>query len=115
MRLQLYAGTEGFKDTDLRDGDIFAVHPNTWTPGAQEAKRFLVVEVEDFDEETARELVKSDYAPGDGDEPVIRRQRAYRIDYAPKLTPEELAAARDKEVASPVITGRFSLADIARK
>lgn len=115
MRLQLYAGTEGFKDTDLRDGDIFAVHPNTWVPGETEAKRFLVVEVEDFDEETARELVKSDYAPGDGEDPVIRRQRAYRLDYAPKLTPEELALARDKNLASPVIVGRFSTADIARK
>lgn len=114
MRLQLYVGTEGFTDDALRDGDIFAVQPDTWEPGAKEKQRYLVIQVEDFNGDWA-ELSKSEYAPGPGEEPVIRRARAYRVDYAPKLDAEELAAARDRNVAVDPIVGRFTLADIARK
>lgn len=114
MKLQLYVGTEGFTDDALRDGDIFAVHDDAWEPGIKEKQRYLVVQCEDFSG-SWDELVKSEYAPGPGAEPVIRRARAYRVDYAPKLDAEELAAARDRTVAVDPIVGRFTLADIARK
>ena len=114
MKLMLYVGTEGFTDDALRDGDIFAVHPDTWEPGAKEKQRYLIVQVEGFNG-SWDELVKSEYAPGPGAEPVIRRARAYRVDYAPKLDAEELAAARDRNTAVEPIAGRFTLADIARK
>jgi hypothetical protein len=114
MKIMLYVGTEGFADSDFRDGDIFAVHPDSWEPGAKEKQRYLIVQTADYAGDWA-ELVKSEYAPGPGAEPVIRRQRAYRVDYAPKLEAEELAAARNRTVSVEPITGRFTLADIARK
>ena len=114
MKLMLYVGTEGFTDTDLRDGDVFAVHTDDWEPGAKEKQRFLIVQTADYAGDWG-ELMKSEYAQGPGAEPVIRRQRAYRVDYAPKLDADELAAARDRTVAVEPIVGRFSLGDVARK
>lgn len=114
MKLQLYVGTEGFADTDFRDGDIFAVHDDAWEPGNKEKQRYLVVQTEDYAGDWS-ELVKSEYTTGPGAEPVVRRQRAYRVDYAPKLDAEELTAARDRNVAVDPIVGRFTLGDIARK
>lgn len=115
MKLQLYVGDEGFTDLDLRDGDIFAVHDDAWEPGAKERQRYLIVQVPDYGGPWD-EMVKSEYMQGVGEEPVIRRMRAYRVDYAPRLDAEELAAARDRNVAvDPIAAGRFTLADIARK
>lgn len=114
MYLMLYVGDEGFTDLDLRDGDIFAVHPDDWVPGNKEKQRYLVVQTPDYTGPWD-ELVKSEYMQGPGEEPVIRRQRAYRVDYAPKLDAEELAAARDRNATVEPLIGRFTLADIARK
>lgn len=114
MHLMLYVGDEGFTDLDLRDGDIFAVRPDDWVPGAKEKQRYLIVQVPNYGG-SWDELVKSEYMQGPGDEPVIRRMRAYRVDYAPKLDADELIAARDRNVSVEPLVGRFTLADIARK
>lgn len=114
MKLMLWTRDEGFTDGEFRDGDIFQVHPDTWEPGAKEKQRWLVVHVPDFAGDW-NELVKSEYTVGAGAEPVMRRMRAYRVDYASKLDPEELAAAKDPTVTVEPIVGRFSLSDIARK
>lgn len=114
MKLMLWARDEGFTDGEFRDGDIFQVFPDDWEPGAKEKQRFLIVQMPDFTGDWS-ELVKSEYSVGGGGEPVLRRMRAYRVDYAPKLTPEELSAARDPVQTVEPITGRFTLSDIARK
>jgi hypothetical protein len=113
MRLMLWARDEGFTDGEFRDGDIFQVHPDSWEPGTKELQRFLVVQMPDFAGDN-EELMKSEYAVGAGGEPVLRRMRAYRVDYATKLDPETLAAARDPQQSVPVQT-QFALSDIARK
>jgi hypothetical protein len=114
MHLMLYVGDEGFTDIDLRDGDIFAVQPDDWTPGSKEKQRYLIVKTPDFTGPWD-ELVKSEYMQGPGEAPVIRRMRSYRVDYVPLLDAEELAATRDRAVAVEPIVGRFTLGHIARK
>lgn len=114
MHLMLYVGDEGFTDLDLRDGDIFSVQPDDWVPGAKEKQRYLIVKMPDYSGPW-QELVKSEYMQGPGEEPLIRRMRAYRVDYAPKLDADELTAVRDRSVAVEPIVGRFSVVDIARK
>ncbi len=114
MKLMIWTRDEGFTDGEFRDGDIFQVWPDSWEPGAREKERFLVVQTPDFAGDW-NELVASEYTAGPGAEPVIRRMRKYRLDYAAKLDTDELAAARDPEAPVDPIVGRFTLADIARK
>lgn len=114
MKLMLYVGDEGFADDQLRDGDVFSVNPDTWEPGNKEKQRFLVVQVPDHTG-SWDELAAPEYAPGPGAEPIVRRMRKYRVDYASKLDSETLAQVRDKAVAVEPIVGLFTLADIARK
>ena len=113
MRLMLWARDEGFTDGEFRDGDIFQVQPDAWEPGTKELQRFLIVQMPDF-AGNWEELMKSEYTVGSGGEPILRRMRAYRVDYATKLDPETLAAARDPQQSVPVQT-QFALTDIARK
>jgi hypothetical protein len=114
MKLMLWTKDEGFTDGEFRDGDIFQVWPDSWEPGNKEKQRFLIVQMPDFAGDQA-ELISSEYTVGAGAEPVIRRMRKYRVDYAAKLDPEELAAAKDPLQAVEPITDRFTLSDIARK
>jgi hypothetical protein len=113
MRLLVWIRDEGVLDTNFRDGDIFQSWPDEWTPGSKETQRWLAVQIpEGLD---PAELVTSEYAVGPGEEPVVRRMRKYRLDYAPRLTPEELEAAKDPNVDVPLIEGRYSLVDVVRK
>lgn len=114
MKLMLWTKDEGFTDGEFRDGDIFQVQPDEWEPGAKEKQRFLIVQMPDFAGDM-QELVTSEYAPGPGAEPIIRRMRKYRVDYAAKLDPEQLAAAKDSQTTVEPIVGVFGLSDIARK
>lgn len=114
MKLMLWTKDEGFTDGEFRDGDIFQVWPDEWEPGNKEKQRFLIVQMPDFAGDQ-NELIASEYGVGPGAEPEVRRMRKYRIDYAAKLDPEELAAAKDQTVAVEPVVGRFTLADIARK
>ena len=114
MQLMLWVRDEGFTDGDFRDGDIFQVWDDAWIPGNLEKARFLVIQVPNYGGDQ-NELVASEYAPGPGADPVIRRMRKYRVDYAPKLDTETLAAVKDIESMVEPITGVFTLADISRK
>jgi hypothetical protein len=114
MKLMLWTKDEGFTDGEFRDGDIFQVYSDEWEPGAKEKQRFLIVQMPDFAGDMG-ELVASEYTTGPGEEPIVRRMRKYRIDYAAKLDPEELAAAKDTLATVETIVGRFALSDIARK
>lgn len=114
MKLMLWTRDEGFTDGEFRDGDIFQVQPDEWEPGAKEKQRFLIVQVPDFAGDW-EELVKSEYTTGPGAEPVVRRMRAYRVDWRSKMDPDEIAAAVDPQQTVEPIAGRFVLADIARK
>jgi len=114
MKLMLWTKDEGFTDGEFRDGDIFQVWPDEWEPGNKEKQRFLIVQMPDYAGDML-ELVASEYATGPGEDPIIRRMRKYRIDYAAKLDPEQLAAAKDSQVAVETVVGVFALSDIARK
>lgn len=114
MFLVLWVKDEGFTDGEFRDGDIFQVQPDDYVPGEKTKQRFLIVQVPDFPGDWG-ELVASEYTTGPGDQPVVRRMRKYRVNYASKLDPDELAAAKDLTTAVEPITGVFDLADIARK
>lgn len=115
MKIMVWIGNEGPTDQDMKDGDVWAVYPDTWTPGIEETKKWLVVQTEDYNGDVL-ELVRSEYGQGPSpDEPQIVHMRKYYIDYATKLTPEELLLVRDKNADFPVCVGRFILDDIHRK
>jgi hypothetical protein len=114
MKLMLWTKDEGFTDGEFRDGDIFQVHDDVWEPGSKEKQRFLIVQMPDFAGDVA-ELEASEYATGPGAEPIIRRMRKYRVDYAAKLDPETLALAKDPNGTVEPVVGVFALSDIARK
>ena len=115
MRLMLWVGDEGPTDLDLKDGDIWAVRPDTWEPGALELKRWLVIQTEDYLGDQG-ELVLPEYTTGPAPEaPAVRHARKYKVNYWERLTPQELAAVRDREVSVPIVADRFSLFDIVRK
>ena len=115
MRLKIWIGDEGPTDLDLKDGDIFDVHPNSWVPGTQELIKYLNIELPEYGGDQS-ELKSTEWAVGSPD-PVIRHARKYFVPYWLTLTPEELAIVRNKDTGSfPVVTGtRFSLWDITRK
>ena len=114
MILSVWVRNEGITDGEFKDGDIFQAHPDTFVPEGNVLKRWLCVQTPDYGG-SFDELVAPEYGVGPGNEAVIRRMRKYRLDYAPKLTPDELTAARDPNVSVPLITGRFTLNDIVRK
>lgn len=114
MKLMIWTRDEGITDDTFKDGDIFQVHEDTWVPGTLETQRWLVVKVDDYFGEMG-ELESSEYTVGPQNEPILRRLRKYRLNYVPKLTPEELTAARDPNTDLPVVEDRFSMTDIVRK
>lgn len=115
MRLMVYTRDEGITDDTFKDGDIFSLHDDLWVPGEKEKQRWLVVQIDGSTGANDEELLASEYSVGPNNEPLIRRMRKYRLNYAPKLTPEELVAARDRETPVEVIVDRFIFADIVRK
>lgn len=113
MRLMIWVGDEGPTDLDLKDGDIWAVQPNSWTPGSEELKKWLIVEMDEYGGDQS-ELVQAEYSvvlPP----PVLRHARKYYIPYWLKLTPDELTTVRNKTLPFAVLAGRFDVWDIARK
>lgn len=113
MRLMIWVGDEGPTDLDLKDGDIWAVQPNSWTPGTEESKKWLIVEMSEYGGDQS-ELVQPEYMVG-SPEPVQRHARKYYVPYWLKLTPDELAVVRDKTQSFAVLAGRFDIWDITRK
>lgn len=120
MRLMIWVGDEGPTDLDLKDGDIWAVHPDydpgdpeSWTPGTEELKRWLILQMENYGNDQS-ELVTAEYAVGSPD-PVQRHARKYYIPYWEKLTPDELAVVRNKTLSFDVLADRFGIWDITRK
>lgn len=116
MRLMLWVGDEGPTDYDFKDGDVWAVKPDSWVPSELETKKWLVVQVPEYGGQQD-ELTEPEYGAGTQPNgmPVQRHARKYCVRYWEHLTPQELAAARDKEVAVPVMPDRFGLFDIVRK
>ena len=115
MKLMIYTRDEGITDDTFKDGDIFQIHDDSWEPWAKELQRWLVVQIAGSTGGNESELLSSEYSVGPNNEPLIRRMRKYRLNYAPKLTPEELAAARDRDTTVEVIISRFTHSDIVRK
>jgi hypothetical protein len=116
MRLMIWVGDEGPTDYDFKDGDVWNVQPNSWTPSTTELKKWLIAELPEYGG-TQSELVEPEYGNGlqPNGMPVQRHARKYTVRYWEKLIPEELAAVRDPAVEVPVMTGRFGLFDIERK
>lgn len=115
MRLMIWVGDEGPTDLDLKDGDIWNVYPNTWTPGSEELSRWLIAEMEEYGGDQT-ELTRPEYTQGPSpEEPVIRHMRKYYVPYWTKLTPTQLQTVRSKTTQTPVVTGVFTLDDIVRK
>ena len=116
MRLLVCTKDYGISDEDMRRGDIFQIHPDSWIPGIEELKVMLVVQIPDNYGGSWEEFLKSEYAPGPTpDENVIRRARAYRLNFEPKFTPEELARIYDPMQSVDIVIGRFTYEDIVRK
>lgn len=114
MRLMIWTGDEGPTDLDLKDGDVWAVHLDTWVPGTQEAKKWLNVQMEEYGGDQ-NELSQPEYSVVLPSGPVQRHARKYFIPYWEKLTPEELALVRNKELTKEVMIGKFNVWDITRK
>lgn len=115
MRLKIYINDEGITDDTFKDGDIFSIHDDTWEPGEKDKKRFLCVQIDGSTGGSENELLSSEFTVGPDNTPIIRRLRKYRLHYAPKLTPEELEAVRDREATVELMTGVFSQSDLVRK
>ena len=113
MRLMIWVGDEGPTDLDLKDGDVWAVNPNTWVPGVEELKKWLCVEMPEYGGDQS-ELITAEYAVGSPD-PVQRHARKYYIAYWEKLTPEQLVVIRDKTQSFALLAGVFGVFDIKRK
>lgn len=116
MRLMIWVGDEGPTDYDLKDGDVWDVKPDTWTPSTLETQKWLIVQTDEYGG-TQSELIEPEYGSGvrPNGMPVIRHARKYSVPYWNKLIPEEITAVRDPAVVVPVMVGRFGLFDIARK
>jgi len=114
VHLIIWVNDEGITDQEFKDGDIFQVKDDSFAPGSMETKRWLVVKMEDY-AGPWDELVSSEFGVGAGNDGVVRRMRKYRLNYAPKLTPEELIAAKDRDTHVDIITDRYTLTDIVRK
>lgn len=113
MRLMIWVGDEGPTDLDLKDGDIWGVFPNTWTPGTEELKKWLIVEMAEYGGNQS-ELTQPEYSvvlPP----PVQRHARKYYVAYWEKMTPEELVIIRDREQSFAILPDRFDIWDITRK
>lgn len=117
MFIVLWTRDEGFRDDEFRDGDIFLTFPDDWVPGAREKQRFLIIHVaQPWDPSTDAELTKSEYATGAGGEPVLRRQRAYRVDWRTKVDPDLIGDIVNPNATVEPIVNLFSYSnDIARK
>lgn len=116
MRLMIWLGDEGPTDYDLRDGDVWQVKPDSWTPSTLETQKWLIVQVPEYGGDQS-ELTEPEFGAGiqPNGMPVIRHARKYYVAYWRMLIPEEIAAVRDPAVAVPVMVGRFDLFDITRK
>jgi len=116
MRLMIWVGDEGPTDYDYKDGDVWEVKPNSWTPSSLELKKWLVVEVPEYGG-TQSELTQPEYGPGTQPNgmPVQRHARKYAVRYWEKLIPQEIADVLNPDVEVPVMVGRFGLFDIVRK
>lgn len=116
MRLMIYVGDEGPTDYDFKDGDVWGVQPNSWTPSVLETQKWLIVEMEEYGG-TQSELIEPEYGNGlqPNGMPVQRHARKYAVRYWEKLIPSEIVAVRDPETVVPVMPGRFGLFDIVRK
>lgn len=105
---------EGITDDDLRADDVYAIYPDDYVPGARELQRWLVVKMPEYPG-NADDFVTSEYAPGPGNEPVVRRKRKYRVDWKAKLTAEEIASVLDINATVPIVVGKFTPNDFVRK
>lgn len=115
MRLQIHIGDEGPTDLDLKDGDIEFLHPNSWTPGTEELKKWLIVELPEYGG-TQSELTEPEWAVGSPDA-VIRRARKYYVPYWLLLTQDDIATVRDPLQSFAVFTDtdKIDLWSITRK
>lgn len=113
MLVYIWTRDDGITDQDFFDGDVFLIFDDTHVPGAQEEKSWLIAKVPDYPFKD--ELVSSEYAQGPGIDPVIRRQRKYRVDWRPKFTPEEVIVIEDATQTLGVVEGKFNVSDITRK
>jgi len=115
MRFMVWTHDDGITDMDFRDGDIFHAGLATeWTPSELETSRYLCIEIQGV-QAGISELLSSEFAPGPGNDNVIRRIRKYRVNYINKFSEEELAVIRDPEQVFPMVTDRFNQSDIIRK
>ena len=119
----------GVLDNEFKDGDVMQVKPDAFLPaiGAQEKKSWLIVQIPDPPNPSnfEAEVLKSEYAPGPtaGDDPVMRRARAYRVNWREKFTAAEIAAIENAAQTLPdgpnvqngVVVAGFSHRDISRK
>lgn len=115
MRLMCWKQNEGPTDAEFKRGDIFQVHPNTWTPGTEETRVWLVVEVPNYGGDL-NELVAGDFTVGSSPEEVVPLHlRKYYIDFDAVLNAGEKDKWLDPKTQAPIITGRFTLDHILRR
>jgi len=115
MIVVFWTRTQGPGDTHYKDGDIYkAYEDNDIDLGEATYKRWGTAQIDDWGYSPA-ELTLSDYNIGADGNPVVYQMRQLKINYVPKLTPEQLESVRDPEVTTPTFVGVFSVADIVRK
>lgn len=130
MIVQIWCRNDGtgLLDEEMRDGDVFAVYPDSFESslGTNDKRSWLCVKIPDPPNVAAimPALVESEWAPGPTpDENIIRRARIYKCNWRSKFTSEEIAIIEDAlqtlpdgpYVTSGVVHGKFTIADFSRK
>ncbi len=122
----------GLLDDEFKDGDVKAVKADTDPIGGLEPKSSLIVKVPDPPNYAKVEvdIQKTDYAAGatPQDAHVVRRKRAYRLDWRSYFTADEIAIIEDGNQALPdgelesggsvtngIVENKFVFTDLRRK
>lgn len=114
MKLMVWKQNEGPTDEEFKQGDIFQVKPDTWTPGTEEDLKWLIVQMPNFGGSWS-ELTASEFTVGEStQENVLLRMRKYYLSFD-VLTPSQRSKLLDPTVHTPMVTNVWGLNDILRR
>jgi len=124
----------GLLPSELRRGDVFAVHDDSYVPGNIERKTFFFVQITDPPklEEFQEALIRSRYgiAATENEDPPVILAREWKLEYWLFLSPEQIELIDNTNqldvlpdgpidgggtVTNGILAGRFSINDFRYK
>lgn len=135
MRIKVWTRNDesGLLDGEFRDGDPDSTYDDSWIPGGQEPKSWLIIEVPDppnltqyLNASETPPFLQGENLPAD--ETSVRHKRRYYLDWRAKFDGEEIATienvtevladgstSQGGTVSGGVVSGLFSHQDFQRK